>query len=120
MLTNEDRKQILNSVLDTVECISDKEYQKRVWIDGKGPEVDDFDETCCFFFGDVDPLLLRYRDFGLSKSQYLILQKLRNEFRIFSDNYDHPCEFICSPEWEQIMKIAKQVLHEFDYKKNRN
>lgn len=119
MLTNEDRKQILISVLETVECISNKEYQKRVWIRGEGPEVDDFDETCCFFFGDADPLLENYKDFDLTESQYLILKKFRDQFRIFSDENNHPHEFIESPEWGKIIKIAKQVLQEFDYKKIR-
>jgi hypothetical protein len=40
-----DRKQILASILETIKGISDKEYQKRVWIRGEGTEVDDFDET---------------------------------------------------------------------------
>lgn len=50
MLANEDAMRILNSILETIKCILDKEYQKRVWILGKGPEVDDFDEACCNFF----------------------------------------------------------------------
>jgi len=62
-----DRKQILISVLETINSISDKEYQKRVWILGEGPECDDFDEKCCNFFGDVDPLLENYKDFGTLK-----------------------------------------------------
>ena len=52
MLTNKAKKQILMSVLETVEHVSNKEYQKRVWIQGEGAEVDDFDETCCNFFGE--------------------------------------------------------------------
>ena len=57
MLTNEDKKQILESFLETVNGISNKEYQKRIWIRGEGPECDDFTETTCHFFEDSDNIL---------------------------------------------------------------
>jgi hypothetical protein len=118
MLTNEDKKQILDSVLETVEGISNKEYQKRVWILGEGSEVDDFDETCCNFFGDGDPLLENYKEFGITKAQYLLLKKFRDEFRSFSDENNWPQDFIDTIEWEKIMSIAKDVLKAFNYSKN--
>ena len=68
------RNQILISVLETIEGISDKEYQKRVWIRGEGSQVDDFDETCCNFFGDGDPLIEHYKDFGITESQRQLCQ----------------------------------------------
>ncbi len=83
MLTNKAKIQILTSVLETINNISDKKYQKKIWIHGEGPEVDDFDETCCNFFGDGDPLLENYKDFGLTEFQYLVLKKFRNNFRSF-------------------------------------
>jgi hypothetical protein len=116
MLTDKDRKQILTSVLETIEGVSDKEYQKRVWIRGEGPEVDDFDETCCNFFGDGDPLLENYKKFELTKDQYFLLKKFRDEFRAFSDENDLPEEFIDSPEWEKSIRMAKEVLKSFNYK----
>jgi hypothetical protein len=117
MLTDKARKQILMSVLATIENISNKEYQKRVWVLGEGPEVDDFDETCCNFFGDGDPLLENYIDFGLTETQYLLLRKFRNKLRTFSDKYFRPSEFIDTPEWNEITEMAKEVLKAFDYKK---
>lgn len=111
------KKQILESVLETVEGISNKEYQKRVWIAGKGPEVDDFDETCCNFFGDGDPLVEGYRDFDLTKDQYKILKKFRDEFRVFADENYWPTEFIDTPEWDKITKMAEETLKAFNYKK---
>jgi hypothetical protein len=117
MLTNKANKQILMSVLETINNISDKKYQKRVWIQGEGPEVDDFDETCCNFFGDGDPLLENYKEFGLTESQYLLLKKFRDKFRAFSDKCYHPSEFIDTPEWQKITEMAKEVLKAFDYKK---
>ena len=62
------RKQILLSLLETIEGISDKNYQNRVWIKGIGPEVDDFEETVNYFFDIGNPLLENYQEFGLTKS----------------------------------------------------
>ncbi len=115
MLTSEAKKQILMSVLETIRGISDKKYQERVWIRGEGPEVDDFDETCCNFFGDGEPLLESYKDFGLTESQYFVLEKFRDKFRSFSDGHYHPLEFIETPEWAEIMNLAKEVLKLFNY-----
>lgn len=114
-----DRRQILISVLETIEGISDKEYQKRVWIRGEGNQVDDFDETCCNFFGDGDPLIEQYKDFGITESQYHLLKKFRDEFRVFSDENDWPSVFIDKPEWEKIMNLAKRVLEAFNYQKKQ-
>ncbi len=107
------RKQILTSLLETIEGISDKKYQMRVWIEGRGPEVDDFDETCCNFFGDGNPLLENYKEFGISDSQYELLKKFRNELKVFSAEHDFPEEFIDTPEWAKIMEMAKEVLAAF-------
>lgn len=48
MITEEGKKDILNAYLELVYIISDKEYQKRVWILGE-PSGSDFDEICCLF-----------------------------------------------------------------------
>jgi hypothetical protein len=118
-LTEEDKKYILNEHLKHISCIADKEYQKRVWIYGEGPEVDSFDDTVCDFFTTCDSILENYKDFKVTDNQYKVLKSLRDQFRIFSDENNHPHEFIESPEWGEIIKIAKQVLQEFDYKKIR-
>lgn len=118
MLSEKDKKNILNAVLSVVLDISNKEYQKRVWIRGEGPEIDSFVEAVCNFFGDCDPMLEKYKEFGISDSQYRILQKFRDRFKIFSNANDFPEEFIDIPEWAKIMDMAKEVLKIFNYKKN--
>ena len=115
MLTNEDRKYILNQLLINISGISDIEYQKRVWIRGEGPECDDFTETVCHFFDGGDPILKNYKDYGITDRQYHLLVKFRDEFRAFSDENDWPPEFIDTPEWARIMAMAKEVLKAFNY-----
>ena len=114
MLTKEEKKQILNSLLETIKGISDKEYQKRVWIQGEGPEVDDFDESVCNFFGDGDPVLKNYQDFGITIEQYNTLKIFRDEFEKFckgiASEYYLPALFINTLEWKKIIELAKEVL----------
>lgn len=114
-LTEEDKNYILQEHLKHISCIADKEYQKRVWIKGEGPQVDSFEDTVCDFFTTCDSILENYKDFKVTGKQYDVLKLFRDRFRIFSDKNNHPHEFIDSPEWERIMQLAMQVLEEFNY-----
>ena len=119
-----DRKQILASCLEVIKGISDKEYQKRVWIRGDGPEVDDFDETVCNFFHDGNDIIQNYRDFEITDQQYHFLVKFRDAFDAFCRGpalkYYLPQDFIDTPEWEKITEMAKEVLKAFNYQKRSN
>jgi hypothetical protein len=110
------RKQIIETFFRIVEHISDKEYQKRVWIRGEGPEVDDFDETICHFSQEGDGIIEHYKDFGLTEHQYGVLKRFRDRFRAFADENDFPQEFVDSPEWQKIVDMAKGVLKAFNKK----
>ncbi len=116
MLTDKDKKQILESFLETIAGISDKEYQKRVWIQGKGPECDDFTETTCHFFEECDSILENPKEFKINKKQYNLLIKLKDKFNKFIKEPRAgylPQEFIDTPEWEKIVNFAKDVLTSF-------
>lgn len=117
MLTEDDKKNILNHHLDNIWGISNKDYQRRIWIHGEGPECGDFDETCNRFFPTIYDILENYKDFKIKENQYLILKKFTEEFAKFSDDNYHPERFIDSPEWTQIMERAKEVLTTFNYQK---
>ncbi|HEV3270317.1 MAG TPA: hypothetical protein VGZ69_06700 [Candidatus Rhabdochlamydia sp.] len=111
------RKQILEEFLKNLHRISNKEYQRRIWIEGRGPECHGFDEAVCDFFGDGDPIMENYKDFGITESQYYLLKKFQDAFRDFSDENDFPQLFIDTPEWEKIMEMAKEVLKAFKFHK---
>ena len=119
-LSSEQKKNILKFLLKKVADISDKEYQKRVWIQGQGPEVDDFDETTCHILHEGEAVLKNYREFQVTELKYRLLKKLILIFRIFSDNNDFPEEFIDTPEWTEITEMAKEVLQAFNYKRPRS
>lgn len=112
-----DRKKVVEFLLQTLYSISDKEYQKRIWIEGAGPEWDNFDEAVNDFFDDGDPVLENYQAYGLSDVQYQLLKKFRDEFKVFKRGNYFPEEFVDSPEWGEIMNLAKDVLKAFNYQK---
>lgn len=111
------RKQIMETFVRIMKHISDKDYQKRIWIRGEGPEVDDFDETVCHFFQEGDGIIEKYKDFELTEHQYQSLKKFRDHFKAFSEENDLPEEFIDTAEWNGIMNMAKDVLKTFNYEK---
>lgn len=111
------RNQVLEEFLQNIYRISNREYQKRIWIEGAGPECHDFDEAVNDFFGDGEPILKNYQDYGLSQNQYRLLKKFHDEFRIFVDKNDLPEEFIDTPEWVRVMGLAKDVLKAFNFSK---
>ena len=116
-ITDEDKRYILREHLRNISHVSDKEYQKRIWIRGEGPEVDDFDETVCHFFDDGDPILKKYKDYGISEAQHHLLTKFRAAFETFIDGPKPylPEGFIDTAEWKKIIEMAKEVLEAFKY-----
>jgi hypothetical protein len=114
-LTEDEKKNILHSVLEMIEWISDKEFQRRVWIRAEGPEQIDFTETVNCFFDDIDPVLKKNHEYKMSDKEYKTLKHFRDEFDAFSSKNDFADEFIDTPEWDRIVNMAKEVLVVFDY-----
>lgn len=109
-------QRIIQTLLRIIHHISDTEYQKRVWIRAEGPEVDDFDETCNWFFDVGDPVLESYKEYGITDDQYQVLKDFRDKFEAFSDENSWPPFFIDTPKWARIVELAKEVLKVFEYK----
>jgi len=119
MLTNDSKKYIVYEYLRIIHHISDKQYQKRAWINGEPPGTD-FDETVCQFADIGDPILENYQDFGITDSQYQILRKFRDVFGAFWEENGWPPKFINTPEWNEITEMAKEVLKYFNYEEKKN
>lgn len=113
------RKQILEGFLEEISDISDKEYQRRVWIRGEGPECDDFDEAVCRYSSSADAIFEQYQEYGISDIQLHVLKKFHEEFKKFWVDNDLPQLFIDTPEWTKIILMAKKVLEAFNYQNQR-
>ena len=112
----DENSQVLINFLGIIEGISSVKYQKRVWIEGRGPECDDFDETVNCFFDDGTIVINDYKKFGITEKQHLLLKSFWDEFRIFADKHDWPQDFVDTPEWTKITEMAKEVLMAFHWK----
>jgi hypothetical protein len=110
---------ILFFFLDLIKSISDKKHQEEAWIKGVGPACDSFDEIACVFFEEYDEIKKDYQKYGISDSQYLLLNQFCKEFEAFSDEHDWPHLFIDTAEWAHIMNLAKEVLVAFNYKEKQ-
>jgi hypothetical protein len=117
--SDEVKKQIVEGFIDIFTRISSKEFQKRIWIKGEGPEEDGYDDTVCDFFLGCDSIIENYKDFGITESQCNLLSKFRDLFDKFVVESRHylPEEFIDTPEWGEITDMAKEVLEAFNYPK---
>lgn len=116
MLTKENRKDILNGLLETIKSISDLEYQRRAWIWGEPPGTD-FDETVNNYSLDAEGILKDYKNFEITEIEFQILKKFDEQFRDFYGKNNWPEQFIDTEEWTKIIKLAKEVLKVFNYQK---
>lgn len=116
-ITKEERNYILNEFLGEISRIADKEYQKRIWIRGEGPECGDFDEVVCRYSSSIDSIFKESKEYGISDMQLNILKKFHKEFEKFWQENDLPQLFIDTPEWTKITLMANEVLQAFDYQK---
>lgn len=115
------RGRVLEEFLCNLHIISDNSYQKRVWLEAKGPEVHSFDNAVCDFFDLGEYIFGNYKGYNITEQQQNILDQFREKFEAFVDG-DRPYlpeDFIDSTEWGKITEMAKQVLQEFGYKKDR-
>lgn len=113
-----DRKKILESHLETIQGLSSREYQQRVWVRGEGPECDDYTETICHFFDDGDPIINDYKSYNITENQLSSLLKLRQMLNEFNSKIRFRLgpNFLDSQEWRNIIVQAKEVLAAFNYR----
>jgi len=109
------KKQILEEFLKIMRIVSDKNYQKRIWIEGRGPEVHSFDEAVCDFFDLGEYIFANPQSYSLTDEQVKLLAEFRKQFETFADENDFPEIFIETTEWAKIMDSAKEVLKAFHY-----
>ena len=120
MNISENKKQILDSFIQNIDCLSDENYQERVWVRAEGPECDDIDDAVCDFFDDGNPILEKYKEYGITENQYKLLMKLYSKLRVFTDTFGvyssakSTEQLIKLPKWREIMEISKKVIKIFN------
>lgn len=115
-LTNAHKKYCLRSFLEVIADIANEEFQKRIWICTEGPECADYSETMNHFADLGEPIIEDYEKFNVSKTQHNLLEELRDHLDAFSPKpHSQSEEFISSPEWQKIIKMAQRVMNAFHY-----
>ncbi len=117
MLSDVSKKQILAGMLESIYSFSSREYQLRIWVKGEGPEVDSFDDAVNGFELVVRDILENRHQFRLTRNQVVLLKRLYDQVDVFADDNDYPELFIDTPEWKEIMEMAKEVLDAFEYRR---
>ncbi len=110
---------ILENLLNALGDITNLSYQKRIWILGEGPEVDSFDDAVNDYFQWGDIVVADPEMFGLTELQRQSLRIFHQSFDHFADDNNDPELFIDTPEWKEIMEMARKVLDAFGWKKGR-
>lgn len=121
-ISEEDRKSLISVFLRDIEHLSDEEYQQRVWVEGRGPEAQDYGEFYDFFVNEDKAIIDNYKEYGITEEQHQLLIKLYS--RLYAvDNALYfkltEAEMIRTPEWKSVTEIAKDVLKAFNYYKNK-
>lgn len=83
MPINLDKKQIMKTFIRAISHVADIAYQKRVWVEGRGPECETFDDFTNYFFDEAAAILKKYRDFDITENQFSILLKFRDSLENF-------------------------------------
>ena len=112
------KKQIMETFIESIDIIADEEFQKRVWIEGRGPECHSYDDFVNYFFNTSESILSKYISFNITDNQMKILKNFHDTLEDFNcKNSYEPQDFISSTDWKKIIEIAKKVLNSFNYRK---
>lgn len=116
MMTPKVWAEAISEILDE---FSDPEYQKRIWLQGKGPEVSSFGEAMCGLFDDLDfKGFLELPEVKSNESLYPTLLKVYDTLHAITgdimsdDKIDQ--NFLDSPMWKGIMGLTKEAKGKLD------
>jgi len=104
-----------------VEFLANQDYQRRVWIEDKDPEVNNFNETIAEYTYSEGIILNNPSLYPLTEVQKCVLGSLTAIIKDFYKNgldsgyiYE-PEYFIDSTEWRKVFEQATRVLRVFGY-----
>lgn len=116
-IIKKNKKYSIDLFMDILTGLANKEYQRRVWIEGRGPQVDSYEDTVCEFFSEVINIIIYPKNYDISNFQYKLILNLYRKFDLFYKKWgaDMPEFFIDTDEWNSITEISKEILILFNY-----
>ena len=115
-----EKRDNITDFIDTIQsiwCISNKEYQQKIWVDNECDKIwDSYDDTTMYFGEDAD-ILLKARDKGevrMTDKQYEMIKKLNTIVDVYDDGVDgtDSAFIVNDPKWDEIREYAKLVYKE--------
>jgi hypothetical protein len=107
------------NLCDAIRSFADIEYQRRVWVNGEGPEVDSYVEAMCHLFDDNsfdEFLATAAAERHLRTDQVAAL----NDFRIALEAFDKAnsdmtdASIVVHPRWPNVCRYADVALSALD------
>ncbi len=110
------RKTVFDNLIHLIKKISDAGYQANVWLKENATKCDSFDETICELFPTLRDVIAHKREYCLSQSQLLWLNKLFQALESFSSKmpeYYNDRQIVSDSEWRNIISLATEALTAF-------
>ena len=113
-----DRETWLRRILDATRDLADERYQERVWVRGKGPEVDSSTEALIRLMDDYDLAAFiaeAERRAWVSNEQLTALRNLDAALARYADTDQSGDEAVrlASPKWQKVRELAGATLATF-------
>lgn len=111
-----EKPEILRQIEDGLQDFSSREFQKRVWIQGRGPEVSSYEELMCRLFDDLDVRNLaasNWSGFGLTVEQKARLTRFLGSLATFDAEIPQlpdPCFVFEKLDMSNVRIVAKETL----------
>lgn len=106
-------------VYNGLRLLRDPCLQKRMWVDGKGPEVGEFEEDIGFILEDSETLIEKAEELREERRRYLASISLLHDMveRFYHDIVQKrpQCkieDFIQLSEWKDIQHFANEICNE--------
>ena len=114
------KKEWFELIIQQIREISDKEFQKRVWVNADGPKVSSYSEVMCKLYDDYifESYIEKYKS-EIPSSMLIKLKSLNNmlnDYNISDSKTD--AEIIEDLEWKKIIGLAKQIILNLSEEKN--
>ena len=113
-----DRATWLRRILDATRDLADERYQERIWVHGKGPEVDSSTEALIRLIDDYDLAAFiaeAAKKAWISNAQLAALRRLDAALARYSDGDQKGDDAArtASREWLRMRELAKATLDTF-------
>ena len=112
ILTEEGKYNFFQSLFRSLVLLSDKEKQRRAWVEESDMNYIDFDEVYMLFMSPCN-CILTWHD--LSKAQHDMLEKLYKMVEDYDSRYKTDEEICNDPEWDGIREFTKKVYEKLKH-----